>query len=102
MMWRDIADLLTVTIVTDAEGISSETYTPRTVFVNKKDVRQSEFYQAAAQGLRPSLMLEVMVDEYQEEARLRFDGEVYRIIRTFSKNGERLELVCEAEAPNNG
>jgi SPP1 family predicted phage head-tail adaptor len=102
MMWRDVADLLTVTTATDAEGISTETYTTRTIFVNKKDVRQSEFYQAAAQGLKPSLMLEILVSEYSDEARLSFEGSVYKIIRTYSKNGERMELVCEREAAIDG
>lgn len=67
---------------------------PRTVFANKKSVRQSEFYQAYAAGLKPELSFEVREMEYASEPKLRFDGLDYYIIRTFSKNGEVVELIC--------
>jgi len=95
MMWRDVVDLLTVTININGLGDPVETKSARQVYVNKKDIRQSEFYQAQATGLRPELMFEVRSIEYHGEPILRFANKEYTIIRTHSKNHEITELICQ-------
>lgn len=67
---------------------------PRMIFANKLSIRQSEFYQAQATGLRPELAFEIRSIEYMEEEHLKYNEKKYRIIRTFDK-GEFIELVCE-------
>lgn len=67
---------------------------PRMVFANKKSVTQSEFYQAAATGLKPEIKLEVRTIEYNEEPKLTYNDKVYTVIRTYEKNSEITELVC--------
>jgi SPP1 family predicted phage head-tail adaptor len=75
----------------DSIEIPSE---PKQVFANKKSIGQSEFYQAAATGLKPELKFEVRTSEYQGEQKLSFNEKEYRIIRSYDKNGEITELVC--------
>lgn len=95
MMWRDVVELLTE--VTEANQYNEQVVVSteyREVFANKKSVRQSEFYQALATGLKPEVVYEIRYEEYRQELKLRADGTVFHIIRTFSKNDEKLELVC--------
>jgi SPP1 family predicted phage head-tail adaptor len=95
MLFSDVVDLITVTNGENDIGDTIETETPRQVFANKKSIRQSEFYQAAMTDLRPELMFEVRTIEYDEEPKLGYKGKTYNIIRTYSKNGEITELICE-------
>jgi SPP1 family predicted phage head-tail adaptor len=96
MMWRDVIELVGVTTF-DENEVGDQIEVPgeiRQVFANKKSIRQSEFYQAAAIGLRPEIMFEVRTIEYQEEKTLLFNGKEYSIVRAFDKNGEITEIVC--------
>jgi SPP1 family predicted phage head-tail adaptor len=72
----------------------------RMVFANKKSIRQSEFYQAQATGLKPELTFEIHVTEYADEESLVYKEKTYNIIRTFEK-GEKLELICEGTVITN-
>lgn len=96
MMWRDVIDLIPVTVEKGSYGEDVEHDGPsRTVFANKKSVRQSEFYQAMAAGMKPEIVFEVMVADYNEEPKVKYgEKKYYRVIRTYSANGERIELVC--------
>lgn len=70
-----------------------------TIFAEKKSVRQSEFFQAAAVGFKPEVMLEVYSFEYHGEEFCEIDGERFNIYRTFEKpNSYRLELYLTALA----
>ncbi len=67
----------------------------RSVFANEKSVTQSEFYNAAIAGFKPEILFEVRTIEYQGEPTLRFREVDYRVIRTYSRNREISEIVCE-------
>lgn len=75
-------------------GNTIETEVKRQIFADKKSIRQSEFYQASATGLKPELMFEVWTDEYQNEEALYYNGKKYKIIRTYDKNVRTMELIC--------
>jgi len=95
MLWRDVVDLITTVQTQNSLGEYVDgTPSKRTVFANKKSIRQSEFYQAHAQGIRPEVMFEVRVIDYADETRLEYDSKVYYIVRTYSKNDEIVELIC--------
>lgn len=96
MLWSDVAKLISITKTVDDIGDTILTATEREVFVNKKSIRQNEYYQALSTGLKPELMLEVKSIEYEDEEDLKFNNKNYRIIRTYSKNGEVTELICQA------
>ncbi|MFH5181145.1 hypothetical protein ACHHV8_00005, partial [Paenibacillus sp. TAB 01] len=44
----------------------------------------------------PNVTFEIHKFEYNGEQKIRYDGKEYLILRTFSKNNEILELVCQA------
>lgn len=94
MLFRDVVTLTSV-VQTTVSGIIKETPSTKTVYANKKSVRQSEFYQAMATGLRPELMFVVRSVDYNNEKKLTYGGEEYEIIRAYDKNGELTELVCQ-------
>lgn len=101
MMWRDVVALVAIVETTNDIGDTVTVETSRTVYADKRSVRAAEFYQAHATGLRPEMMFVVRYDEYQGEPVLEYGGKRYNIIRTYSKNGEEIELVCQGLV-NNG
>lgn len=94
MLWNEVIQLLAVTEGTDARGELTKTETPRQIYADRQSVRQSEFYAAQTAGMKPEIMFVVRACDYQNEQELLHDGRRYRIIRTYSKDGETLELVC--------
>ena len=96
MLWCDVAKLISTTETTDDIGDTIITTIEKDVFVNKKSIRQNEFYQALSTGLKPELMLEIKSIDYSDEENIKFNNKDYRIIRTYSKNGEVTELICQA------
>lgn len=99
MLFRDVIELITITPIENDMGDVIEVPTERQVFADKQSVRQSEFYQAAATGLRPELMFVVRTIDYNQESKLKWpatdEGKEYTIIRTYDKDGELTELVCQ-------
>lgn len=94
--WSDVIYFGTAATETENE-LGDIIVTPgeqRAVFANKKSVRQTEFYQAQANGLRPELMFEVRSIEYANESSLTYNDKTYSIIRVYEKNSEITELVC--------
>lgn len=93
-MWRDIIELIATTNSGNPIGDTVSTPTTKEVFANKKSIRQSEFYQAAANGLKPEIMFEIRAADYNEEKELEYEGKPYSIIRTYSASVEFVELIC--------
>ena len=83
--------------VDTVNGIGDPITTPteRLVYVDEKSIRQSEFYQAQAVGLRPELMFEMRLSAYQKEPRFKYEGVTYDIIRTYKKNRDFIEIICQ-------
>ncbi|MEZ7173589.1 phage head closure protein [Sporosarcina sp. OR05] len=93
--------LLAMNDTENAMGDTIEVPVERKVFAEKISVRQTEFYQAAANGFKPQKAFKIWVSEYNDETQLMFEGITYSIIRTYSKDDKELELICEG-AVNNG
>lgn len=66
----------------------------REVYAEKKSIRQSEFYQAAATGLKPEIMFEMWAAEYQNEKALYYGARKYEIMRVYDKKDVTIEIVC--------
>lgn len=96
MLWRDVAKLISTTETVDDIGDTILTATEKEVFVNKKSIRQSEYYQALSTGLKPEIMFEVRTIDYEDEEDIKYNNKNYNIIRTYTKNGEITELICQA------
>jgi len=101
-MWRDVVELLSIQRVDDGGGGYTETEISRQVFANRKSIRQSEFYQAHMAGIQPEIMFEVRFTDYADESKLRYNDRRYNIIRTYTKNEEIIELVCQREVGTSG
>ena len=95
MLFRDVINLVSIATTENDMGDIIEVETKREVFADKKSIRQNEFYQAAATGLRPELMFIIRSIEYEQEPRLEFNSKTYNIIRAYDKDGELTELVCQ-------
>lgn len=97
MMWRDVVDLITTKHITDSDGFSKDVPDVRKdIYANKKSIRQSEFYQSYALGIKLDIMIEINTADYNGEELLEYESQMYRIVRTYSKNGEIVELLCTA------
>lgn len=83
------------------EAIAQE---QREVYVQPRGVYQSEFYNAAQNGLRPSLALFIAnKEDYQDETLLVYEGKKYAVIRVdWSAQRDGVSLVCEEKVGDNG
>lgn len=64
------------------------------VYAKLLSIKRSEFYQAQAIGLTPTIAFEVYRFEYSAEKIVEFQGVKYNVLRSYPVNGERLELIC--------
>lgn len=87
--------LISVTTTENEIGDSIAVPTKRLAFAEKKSIKQGEFYQAQATGLRPELTFVVWTREYANEGKLEYNGKAYNIIRTYEPNSEDTELTCQ-------
>lgn len=99
-MYDAVAYLLTDgTRTYDAYGNETIAQTQRQVYVQPRGVYQSEFYNAAQNGLKPSLTLYMTNKaDYQGETELVYESKTYRVIRVdWSAQRDGISLICEEE-----
>ncbi len=91
---NEIAYLGSVQAVENEFGDIYETvkYDNQYVYCSEKSVRQSEFYQAQAVGLKPTLVLVMMKYDYGDQKYVKYEDEEYTVLRTY-KTGEKIELT---------
>lgn len=68
------------------------------VYCRLQSVGRNEFYNAAVTGLRPEYIFVIHAYEYDREPVVEFEGEQYRVLRTYSNNFEEMELTVEKVA----
>ena len=71
--------------------------TPRVVLCDVESVGRSEFYAASTSDMNSEIVFKLNKYEYQNERFCEYDGERYRIIKTYKDNAtfEEIELTCE-------
>ena len=79
----------------DDIGQEIETSLERKILCGIKSIGRNEFYAAAQAGLKPSITFAIHGYEYNGEQKVEFEGEKYKVIRTYMKDFEEMELVCE-------
>lgn len=74
------------------------------VFVQPRSVYNSEFYNAAQLGLKPSLTLVLSNrEDYNGQKLVEFEGVDYNVIRTdWNAQRDSISLVCEERIGNAG
>lgn len=87
----------------DTEGNEIPNITETVVYVQPRGVYQSEFYNAAQLGLKPSITLFIAnKEDYSGQKVLTYQGREYDVIRVdWSAQRDGISLVCE-ERVNNG
>lgn len=93
-MFSDICNLGKLDKIINDIGDVVETVTyEKEVFCNEKSVRASEFYQAQAVGMKPEIVIEMMLCDYEKEKYVLYDEEEFRVLRTYKTSTERIELT---------
>lgn len=86
----------------DEYGNEVQNVTESVVFVQPRGVYQSEFYNAAQLGLKPSLTLFLSNRaDYNGQKVLEFEGSEYSVIRVdWSAQRDGISLICEERVRN--
>lgn len=71
--------------------------TKEEIACNKRSLTRSEFYFASQTDLKPSMVLEVHSFEYDNQDFLEFEGERYKVIKTYESSPNIIELTCERD-----
>lgn len=90
------ADILTLIAEEQPRGVfDPQKETTRDVFCEVRSVGMNERYRAESLGLHPELVFRLSdYAEYQGEKLCEYQGERYRIVRTYVQ-AERIELTAE-------
>ena len=94
MLFNITIDLISTTVSTNEIGDYVEAETSNTVFADEKEVMQSEFYQAMAQGLKPERVFVIRLADYNDERIVEHENTRYEVIRTYELDGELIEIVA--------
>lgn len=93
--WSDVIQYVSIEVVRDAEGFNvEEEVLGSPVFANRLAVGTSEFYQAAQNGIQLEKKFEVRVADYDNQQVLMYNGQRYRVERTYEKT-DLIELTCK-------
>lgn len=92
--------LISQTYTKDSIGNQIPKTIEDSILCGKKSTARSEFYNAAAAGLRPELILVVHAYEYAGQKAVIFEGIRYKVIRTYAPGIEEVELTCERDEAN--
>lgn len=86
----------------DEYGNEVLSITETEVFVQPRGVYQSEFYNAAQLGLKPSLTLFLSNrEDYEGQKVLDFEGTEYNVIRVdWNAQRDGISLICEERVGN--
>lgn len=87
--------LITESNTTDEYGEPTKNISERKVYPSISSTRQSEFYQAQAQGFKVVKTVTIREFEYRGEKKIREDNAVYEILRTYSPGDGNIELVLK-------
>lgn len=89
----------------DKDGFPVETMHEIPVYAEEKSVTRDEFYKSMQAGVSVKIILEVRIEDFElsrhiENERtayarkLRYNDEIYDIIRTYKPGKSKMEIVC--------
>ena len=96
-MFDTTATLYKETITKDEYLNEIKTYSGKEVFLRRtRSIYRDEFYQAAAQGMKPAAVLVVFFGDYDGEKVVKWGNTYYTITRAYQRpNSDDLELTIE-------
>lgn len=97
MYWNEVIELgAEVEKVENFETVREYIYTK--YFANELSVRQSEFYQANINGLKPELAFEVRAEEYEGQQVIKWKNKLYYLVRTYrNQKNATVELYVTSD-----
>lgn len=87
--------LITNAYTSDSIGQMIPTESDKSVFAIVRSASQSEFFNAGEAGLKPDKVFDVLMTEYEGQMRVKHEGEVYSVYRTYIRDDGRIELYTE-------
>jgi SPP1 family predicted phage head-tail adaptor len=87
--------LIGETYTEDEIGNQIPVETETVILCGLKSVSRNEFYNAAVNDLKPERVFVIHPYEYDNQKKVEFEGERYKVIRTYQKDTEEMELIVE-------
>jgi SPP1 family predicted phage head-tail adaptor len=100
MARNEIIELETITSNVDEFGDIIKTSIWKEIFAEKKSIGMQEFYKAHSEGMKPEFKFVIHPTEYNRKTdgpHIRYDGEVFKIIRTYETDSEIMEITVEGD-----
>lgn len=94
MLFKEVVYFISVVNTINAMGDTIATPTKKQVFANKLSYRNKAFYQAQADGLKPSFTFEIKELDYNGQPKLEYESVTYRIVDVSPLKGENIGLIC--------
>lgn len=106
-MKNEPVELIVILRETDADGFPIEREVKSDQLAEIKSVKRSEYYQAARDGINAQLVIKINLDDWREAiyvdkagkrhkpTRVRYDGEMYKIGRTYEPSKTQIELTLQ-------
>ena len=66
----------------------------RLVYADMKSVTRTEFYLANQSGIKADISFVLRQADYDSEMTLLHGEKKYKVIRTYKKDGETIDLIC--------
>lgn len=63
------------------------------VYCTEQSIGRSEYYQANAVGIKPSIIITVRMEDYNEETLCKHKNIEYDVMKTYRKNRSYIELT---------
>lgn len=100
MTYDNELTLISEILQEDEIGNQIATEIKTNIFCNFKSIGRTEFYNAASNRLKPSLIFIIHAYEYNGEKYVEFSEDLspkekYKVIKTYKIGIEELELTCE-------
>jgi len=96
----NICVLLKSNVVTDDEGWQDEEYEETMCFCAEMPVASSEFYRAGHEGIKLEKVLVIDSESYDNETLVRYDDEVFNIVRIYIMSNGFTELHLSLKVGN--
>lgn len=93
----EVINLVTEVHTQDENGVFQTEESKRQVFCSVNSVRQNEFFQGGAAGLKPVYRFDVFRYDYNDEEIVEYKGQRYNVYRTYVAKDEIIELHCQKD-----
>lgn len=93
----DVCELLTTKIVVDDHFQRIPTEVAEEIFCSVLSINQFEYKSAQAGGNRPALTFVFNYDDYNNQLKIRYEGKIYTVYRTFVRSDGFIECHSEVK-----